>query len=132
MAVFKNRDKRRPWESPKQKRARKEWEKRLLELEWQSQLRSRLQPSVPEFPSSWEIIKGMDEYLSKHPVTDSQPYPPELYLPADFKPRPLFVGGRIWSGFFGLSFYRLQKWFARLWGEARLQRTGAWLPAGRR
>lgn len=34
-----------------------------------------------------------------------------------------------WTEYFGLKFYRFQKWLRALWSAARFQKTNAWIPA---
>ncbi|MBU2037362.1 hypothetical protein KJ866_04170 [Patescibacteria group bacterium] len=122
MAGFRNKEK---------SRSRRTGEKRLSLIQ--------LQPN-------WAIpsdggVEWMEEYYSAHPTMVIQPSTApkkrmcaldpvvaedNIQIPA---PRP--VKEETWAEYFNLKFYRLCKWFKRLWAAARFTHPAAWLLAGR-
>lgn len=134
MAVFRNRDKRRPWETKEQKRERNFWEAGVV-----------LEHRTNRMLSS--IAKGFSKHLAEHPTIGEHAYlegchPLEDILRARKNIssvqwqitrkrvsalRP--VKEETWAEYFhfGLTFYRLCKWLRSLWATANFRRPSLWM-----
>jgi len=108
MAKFRNVDKRRPGENKEQKRRRSNREKEQIEHE--KHVRRILgYRSLSSNPHCFQSLTSS--------------------LAAPIAPR--LAKEETWAEYFGLKFYRFQKWLQSLWAAARFQRADAWIPADR-
>ena len=116
MAKFRNVDKRRPWENPQQKRARKMKEALLMgKQKWEAIGEDVARASEEGWPAG--AAKSIVERYKLGNQSETVFSVKRDVSLTRFK-------DETWSEFFGLKFYRFQKWFGRLWVAAGFQKVG--------
>lgn len=135
MAKFRNVDKRRLWESPEQRRVRREGEKQLIEkIKWEAIRKDTRRASDAGWPagSAKAIVAkyqlGQPEQRALE-LEDVLRIRDGVFL-AHLQKRQIALGKEeTWAEYFhfGLTFYRLQKWLRSLWATANFRRPSVWM-----